>query len=177
MSTNIDLYFEKHIHNGSWLNITNRNIFDGFDLIDPNSSQPLPAFTYPATHTFIKELNHDHLDIRTTSPDTISIQSQAIYSLLSNQVTGKANGLKVYALYFDDLIRGYNAQIDSPSISSTTAITRSFTHELLARITNAYYWQLGLNSDQSLLIPNGHTKINQIPDRWHQFRLVGWIDN
>lgn len=169
MSTQLDLYLEKQLDNGSWINISNQNIFDGAQLIDPNDNQPLPAFSYPVDHHFIHALRKFGLNMKTTLPDEISIQSQAIYSMLSNEVTGKPDKLTVYGLTFYDLVQAYADHIKS------TAPEQQFIQELLARIANAYYWQLGIAGDHQLLIPNNQSK-PQPKDYWKQFKLVGWID-
>lgn len=107
--------------------------------------------------------------MKTILPDEISIQSQAIYSMLSNEVTGKSDKLTVYGLTFYDLVQAYADHIKS------TAPEQQFIQELLARITNAYYWQLGIAGDHQLLIPNNQST-PQPKDYWKQFKLIGWID-
>lgn len=80
MSTQLDLYLELKHNNQSWINITNKNIFDGFDLVNVDINQPLPAFSYQCNHSFIHNLQRFDLDIHSLKRHQLSIQSQTIYS-------------------------------------------------------------------------------------------------
>lgn len=148
MSTQLDLYLELNHNNQSWININNKNIFDGFDLVDTDVCQPLPAFSYPCDHSFIHDLKQIGLDIHQLNMRDISIQSQAIYKTLSNEVTGNPDGLNIYTVSIQ---------------------------ELITRIMNSYYYQLNLAGDQSLLLPDNRHKA-PIKQLWQNIRLVGWID-
>lgn len=169
MSTQLDLYLELKHNNQSWIKITNKNIFDGFDLVDTNINQPLPAFSYPCNHSFIHDLRQSGLDIHTLNMHDISIQSQAIYNELSNKVTGHSDGLKIYTVSIQDLVRAYNNNLRSKSLE------QQFIQELIIRIMNSYYYQLNLAGDQRLLLPNNRHKA-PIKQVWQNIRLVGWID-
>lgn len=169
MSTQLDLYLELKHNNQSWIKITNKNIFDGFDLVDTDVCQPLPAFSYPCDHSFIHDLNQFGLDIHQLNMRDISIQSQAIYKNLANDVTGHPDGLTIYTVSIQDLVRAYNNHLRSKSPE------QQFIQELIVRIMNSYYYQLNLAGDQRLLLPDNRHKA-PIKQVWQNIRLVGWID-
>lgn len=169
MSTQLDLYLELKHNNQSWINITNNNIFDGFDLVDTNINQPLPAFSYPCDHSFIHDLKKFGLDIHSLRMRQLSIQSQAIYDELSNEVTGHSDGLKIYAVSIQNLVRTYNNHLRSKSPE------QQFIQEVIVRIMNSYYYQLNLAGNQRLLLPDNRHKA-PIKQVWQNIRLVGWID-
>lgn len=166
MSTQLDTYMEYQTSPNYWFNITNQNPFDGAQLVDPNQSL-LPAFSYPADHNLMVSSH-----FKTIKSNALSAPSRQIYQSLSNQVTGGPDGLKIYAITFYDLCDIYNQTIQSASQSSSVL---AFLQELIARIANSYYWQLGLNGDPTVLLPNAKTPIN-LNDNWQNFRIVGWID-
>lgn len=169
MSTQLDLYLELKHNNQSWINITNKNIFDGFDLVDTNINQPLPAFSYPCNHSFIHDLKKFSLNIHPLKMRDLSIQSQVIYTELSDEVTGHPEGLKIYTVYIQNLVRTYNNHLRSKSPE------QQFIQELIVRIMNSYYYQLNLAEDQRLLLPDNQHKA-PIKQVWQNIRLVGWID-
>lgn len=169
MSTQLDLYLELNHNNQSWININNKNIFDGFDLVDTDVCQPLPAFSYPCDHSFINDLNQFGLDIHQLNMREISIQSQAIYKTLSNEVTGNSDGLSIYTVSIQDLVRAYNNHLRSKSPE------QQFIQELIARIMNSYYYQLNIAGDKRMLLPDNRHKA-PIKQLWQNIRLVVWID-
>ena len=152
MSTQLDLYVELKHNNQSWINITNKNIFDGFDLVDTNINQPLPAFSYPCNHSFIHDLNQFGLDIHSLKMRDLSIQSQAICNELSNEITGHSDGLKIYTVSIQDIVKAYNNHLRSKSLE------QQFIQELIVRIMNSYYYKLNLAGDQRLLLPDNRHK-------------------
>ena len=113
MSTQLDLYLELKHNNQSWINITNKNIFDGFDLVNVDINQPLPAFSYQCNQSFIHDLQRFNLDIHSLKRHQLSIQSQNIYNELSNEVTGHPDGLNIWTVSIQDLVKTYNDHLRS----------------------------------------------------------------
>lgn len=169
MSTQLDLYLELKHNNQSWINITNKNIFDGFDLINVDINQPLPAFSYPCNQSFIHDLQRFDLDIHSLKRHQLSIQSQAIYNELSNEVTGHSDGLNIWTVSIQNLMKTYNDHLRSKSPE------QQFIQELIARIMNSYYYQLNLAGDRRLLLPDNRHQA-PVKEVWQNIRLVGWID-
>lgn len=169
MSTQLDLYLELKHNNQSWINITNKNIFDGFDLVNVDINQPLPAFSYPCNQLFIHDLQQFDLDIHSLTRRQLSIQSQTIYNELSNDVTGHPDGLNIWTVSIQDLVKTYNDHLRSKSPE------QQFIQELIARIMNSYYYQLNLAGDRRLLLPDNRHQA-PVKELWQNIRLVGWID-
>lgn len=99
----------------------------------------------------------------------LSIQSQAIYKNLANEVTDHSDGLNIYTVSIQDLVKAYNNNLRSKSTE------QQFIQELIVRIMNSYYYQLNLAGDQRLLLPDNRHKA-PIKQVWQNIRLVGWID-
>lgn len=169
MSTQLDLYLEIKHNNRSWINITNKNIFDGFDLVNVDINQPLPAFSYPCNQSFIHDLQRFDLDIHSLKQHQLSIQSQAIYNELSNEVTGHPDGLNIWTVSIQNLAKTYNDHLRSKSPEQL------FIQELMARIMNSYYYQLNLAGDRHLLLPDNRHQA-PVKEVWQNMRLIGWID-
>ena len=169
MSTQLNLYLELKHNNQSWINITNKNIFDGFDLVNVDINQPLPAFSYPCNQSFIHDLQQFDLDIHSLKRHQLSIQSQTIYNELSNEVTGHSDGLNIWTVSIQDLVKTYNDHLRSKSLE------QQFIQELIARIMNSYYYQLNIAGDRRLLLPDNRHQA-PVKEVWQNIRLVGWLD-
>lgn len=169
MSTQLDLYLELKHNNQSWINITNKNIFDGFDLVNVDINQPLPTFSYPCNQSFIHDLQRFDLDIHSLKRHQLSIQSQTIYNELSNEVTGHPDGLNIWTVSIQNLVKTYNDHLRAKSPE------QQFIQELIARIMNSYYYQLNLAGDRRLLLPDNRHQA-PVKEVWQNIRLVGWID-
>lgn len=104
MSTTMMVYAEAK-HDDKWLNINNRNRFDGFEEIslkDPDSIEPTYVAGYAPSDAF-KSLGKG---VEThQSPRQLSKDTARAYQKLSDEVTGEKDGLVCFSMKMVDFFK------------------------------------------------------------------------
>lgn len=162
----------------AWHCITHQDVFDGFDF---NNQELLPDITYPINEPTFKQFTHDFISLHIIDAKDLSPTLYSEYQELSNQVTGKDNGLTIYTITIGNLIDSYNCLINLANHASGQA-RQSYQKRIsllaagIRRLANSYYYQLDVAGSPYLLNPDGHHAIQisrLIADR---VRVVLWFD-
>lgn len=104
MSTTMMVYAEAK-HDDKWLNINNRNRFDGFEEIslkDPDSIEPTYVAGYAPSDAF-ESLGKGVETYQ--SPRQLSKDTAKAYQKLSDEVTGEKDGLVCFSMNMADFFK------------------------------------------------------------------------
>lgn len=171
MSTQLDLYMQYNGHTPH--DITNRNVFDGFDF---GNQDILPAFTWSISkNEWIDAIAHKDLPAKSITADQLARTLADVYHQLSEDVTGEQNGLGIYQINLNDLINFYNDYVVGQETDYDNYGLQQLVADLLRRIFNAYYFQLNVTGDPAKLNPDGQHEINTA-GLYNNIYLVGWLD-
>lgn len=109
MSTSLEVFVETEVHN-KWVNINNRNCFDGFDLHQTDCVDSIqPTYFADLTPEDVKASLGKSLELHQDSNSLADVTKQ-IYQKWSQEVTGTDNGLVCFSMNLIDLYKQYLAQ-------------------------------------------------------------------
>ena len=175
MSQNLVAYLEiKNPDTKRFVNITNRNTYDGYEFDKP---QAFPIINYATPENEIKYARtHEGLPITNITSGELAKETYDLYQLDSNKTTGSDNDLGIYAITVNNLVEYYNKLIAQKPADKTPSVLLQMVAHVIAALANGYYYQLGGAANVlDMLIPNYQRKLYP-DDEWNDIRLVGWFE-
>lgn len=175
MSQNLVAYLEiKNPGTKRFVNITNRNTYDGYEFVKP---QMFPVINYATPENEIKHARHlEGLPVTNITSGELAKETYDLYQADSNEITGLDNGLGIYSITVADLVEYYNQLVAQKPAGKTPSVLLQMIAHVIAALANGYYYQLGGAADVlDMLIPNYQRKLYP-DDEWNDIRLVGWFE-